>query len=178
MSEHDSEPSLLIVDDDKSFREALGRALSKRGFAVTLAKDALEATSAAAVNVFEYAVVDVRMPGPSGIELCERLRAIDEGTRIVVLTGYGSIANAVAAMRHGAIDYLTKPADAETVERALLGTRAEDGTSEIPSLERVEWEYMQRVLADSGGNISDAARRLRVHRRTLQRKLGRNAPRQ
>lgn len=178
MIEHDSEPTVLIVDDDKSFREALGGALAKRGFAVTLVKDAVEAERAAKSNVFEYAVVDVRMPGPSGIELCERLIAIDEGTRIVVLTGYGTIANAVTAMRNGAIDYLTKPADAETVERALLGTRAEEGTSEIPSLERVEWEYMQRVLSDCGGNISDAARKLRVHRRTLQRKLGRNAPRQ
>jgi two-component system, response regulator RegA len=174
MIEHDSEPTVLVVDDDKSFREALGGALSKRGFAVTLAKDAVEAERAATSNVFEYAV---RMLGPSGIELCERLLAIDEGTRIVVLTGYGTIANAVTAMRNGAIDYLTKPADAETVERALLGTRAEEGTSEIPSLERVEWEYMQRVLSDCGGNISDAARKLRVHRRTLQRKLGRNAPR-
>jgi two-component system response regulator RegA len=168
---------VLVVDDDKSFREALGGALTKRGFAVTLTKDAIEAERAAKSNVFEYAVVDVRMPGPSGIELVERLIAIDEGTRIVVLTGYGTIANAVTAMRNGAIDYLTKPADAEMVERALLGTRTEEGTSEIPSLERVEWEYMQRVLSDSGGNVSDAARKLRVHRRTLQRKLGRNAPR-
>ncbi|MBL8742405.1 MAG: response regulator [Myxococcales bacterium] len=177
MTEHDSEPTLLIVDDDKSFREALGRALSRRGFAVTLAEDALDAERLAKSTVFEYAVLDVRMPGPSGLTLVERLRAIDEGTRIVVLTGYGTIANAVTAMRNGAIDYLTKPADAETVERALHGTRGSDGTTEIPSLERVEWEYLQRVLSDCDGNISDAARKLRLHRRTLQRKLARNAPR-
>ncbi len=177
MSDPESDPTLLVVDDDKSFREALGSALAKRGFAVTLAQDAAAAELLARRTVFEYAVVDVRMPGLSGIELVERLRAIDEGTRIIVLTGYGTIANAVTAMQKGAIDYLTKPVDAETCERALHGRRGDATTEEIPSLDLVEWEYLQRVLADCGGNISDAARKLRLHRRTLQRKLARNAPR-
>ncbi|NUP07614.1 MAG: response regulator [Polyangiaceae bacterium] len=178
--EHDveSEPTLLVVDDDEVFRTTMGKALGARGFAVTLAANAVEAEAHARAHVMEYALVDVRMPGPTGIELVERLRAIDEGTRIVVMTGYGTIATAVEAMRKGAIDFLTKPVNAATCERALLGTRESDAPDEaIPSLERVEWEYIQRVLNDCGGNVSDAARKLRVHRRSLQRKLGRHAPR-
>jgi two-component system response regulator RegA len=178
MSEVEGLPTLLVVDDDKVFRETIGAALARRGFAVTLAANAIEGEVAAKQAELEYALVDVRMPGPSGIELVERLRAIDDGTRIVVLTGFGSIANAVAAMRAGAQDYLTKPTDAAACERALLGRVVEaDADDSLPSLERVEWEYIQRVLADSGGNVSQAARRLGMHRRSLQRKLGRNAPR-
>lgn len=174
----DSQPTLLIVDDDATFRETLGRALTRRGFAVTLAADALEAEACARAIDFEYALVDVRMPGESGIDLVARLRGIDEGTRIVVMTGYGTIATAVLAMKNGAIDYITKPVDAAVCEQALFGTRATDSTdAEIPSLDRVEWEYIQRVLTDCGGNVSDAARRLGVHRRSLQRKLARHAPR-
>jgi two-component system response regulator RegA len=174
------EPTLLLVDDDEAFRTALGRALSRRGFAVTLAPDARRAEEAATSQVFEYALCDVRMPGASGIELCATLLRIDEGTRIVVLTGYGTIANAVAAMRAGAADYLTKPVNAAACERALLGrgqAQANQGEEEdVPSLDRVEYEYLQRVLADCGGNISEAARRLRMHRRSLQRKITRQPP--
>ncbi len=177
MSTSDALPTLLVVDDDEPFRTALGGALARRGFAVTLAADAVEGVAAAKTMELEYALVDVRMPGPSGIELVESLRALDEGTRIVVLTGYGTIASAVAAMRAGAQDYLTKPTDAAACERALLGIRLPETAETIPSLERVEWEYIQRVLSDSAGNVSDAARRLGMHRRSLQRKLGRNAPR-
>jgi two-component system response regulator RegA len=175
----DGAPTLLVVDDDRVFRETIASALARRGFAVTTAADANEATEAARAQVFEYALVDVRMPGPSGIELVERLRDIDEGTRVVVLTGYGTIANAVAAVRAGAADYITKPTDAGTVESALLGRKRDDSsqTEDLPSLDRVEWEYLQRVLADCDGNISDAARRLGMHRRSLQRKLARTAPR-
>ena len=105
------------------------------------------------------------------------MRALDDGTRIVVLTGYGTIASAVAAMRAGAADYLTKPTDASAVERALLGIKGGEGQpEEVPSLDRVEWEYLQRVLADAEGNVSDAARRLGMHRRSLQRKLSKHAP--
>lgn len=174
------QPTLLIVDDDDAFRAALGAALARRGFAIELAADAAEAEAIARARVMEYALVDVRMPGVGGIELVGRLREIDEGTRIVVMTGYGTITSAVAAMQRGAIDYLTKPVDAVTCERALLGLRRgeEPAQDEVPSLERVEWEYLQRVLADCGGNVSDAARRLRLHRRSLQRKLARHAPRQ
>ncbi len=169
------QPTLLLVDDDDAFRAALGAALGRRGFAVTLAAEPIEARRAAAAQVFEHALVDVRMPGESGIELCVALRQIDEGTRIVVLTGYGTIANAVEAMRAGAVDYLTKPVDAEACERALRGLPA-DRSEDLPSLERVEYEYLQRVLADCAGNVSEAARRLRMHRKSLQRKIGRHPP--
>jgi len=173
------DPTLLLVDDDDAFRRALGGAMARRGFAVTLASNALEAEALAKEQVFEYALVDVRMPGKSGIDLVGALRAIDEGTRIVVLTGYGTIANAVSAMRAGAVDYLMKPVDAAACEKALLGTPVPLGEpdDEVPSLDRVEYEYLQRVVADCGGNISEAARRLRMHRRSLQRKIGRSPPR-
>jgi two-component system, response regulator RegA len=172
---HDDRPTLLLVDDDDAFRAALGAALERRGFAVTLAAGPAEARDAAQTQVFEHALVDVRMPGGSGIDLVAALRVIDDGTRIVVLTGYGTIANAVEAMRAGAADYLTKPVDAVSCERALRGLppgKEED----LPSLERVEYEYIHRVLADCGGNVSEAARRLHMHRRSLQRKIGRHPP--
>ncbi len=174
-------PTLLFVDDDEAFRTALGAALERRGLSVTLAPDARSAEQEARRQVFECALVDVRMPGGSGIELCAALRRIDEGTRIVVLTGYGTIANAVQAMHAGAADYLTKPVDAEVCYRSLMGLGSPAGAvppdvSAVPSLERVEWEHLQRVLADAQGNISEAARRLRIHRRSLQRKLNRTPP--
>ncbi len=175
-----AEPTLLLVDDDDAFRRALGGAMSRRGFSVALASNALEAEAIAKEQVFEYALVDVRMPGKSGIDLVAALRAIDEGTRIVVLTGYGTIANAVSAMRAGAVDYLMKPVDASACEKALLGSpvpAGEELDDEVPSLDRVEYEYLQRVVADCGGNISEAARRLRMHRRSLQRKISRSPPR-
>jgi two-component system response regulator RegA len=169
------QPTLLLVDDDDAFRGALGAALGRRGFAVTLAAGPAEARMAAAAHVFEHALVDVRMPGGSGIELVAALLQIDEGTRVVVLTGYGTIANAVEAMRAGAVDYLTKPVDAATCEQALRG-RPHGKSEDVPSLERVEYEYLQRVLADCNGNVSEAARRLRMHRKSLQRKIGRTPP--
>lgn len=173
------EPTLLLVDDDEAFRQVLGRAMSRRGFAVTLAAHAAEAEALAAQHVFEYAMVDVRMPGKSGIDLVAALRAIDEGTRIIVLTGYGTIANAVSAMRAGAVDYLMKPVDGAACEKALLGVAVPEPelSDETPSLDRVEYEYLQRVVADCQGNISEAARRLRMHRRSLQRKISRSPPR-
>lgn len=180
MSAHEGgEPTLLLVDDDDAFRGAMSGALSRRGFAVTEAENAARAEVEAQKKLFEYALVDVRMPGQSGIELVGALRRIDEGTRVVVLTGYGTIASAVQAMRAGAADYLVKPVDAATCERALQGrdAYAKDADDDPPSLERVEYEYLQRVLADCGGNISEASRRLRMHRRSLQRKLMKLPPR-
>ncbi|MFO0588807.1 MAG: response regulator [Polyangiaceae bacterium] len=173
-----AEPTLLLVDDDDAFRRALGGAMRRRGFAVSLAANAEEAEALAKEQVFEYALVDVRMPGKSGIDLVASLRALDEGTRIVVLTGYGTIANAVSAMRAGAVDYLMKPVDAAACEKALLGVGvpADVPEDEVPSLDRVEYEYLQRVVTDCGGNISEAARRLRMHRRSLQRKISRLPP--
>jgi two-component system, response regulator RegA len=178
MSAEDNLPTLLLVDDDDAFRSALGKALSRRGFAVTLASSAPEAESLARAHTFEYAIVDVRMPGGDGITLVGTLKSIDEGTRIVVLTGYGTIASAVVAVKAGAVDYLTKPTDAEACERALLGKRlAAEPDADVPSLDRVEYEYLQRVLSDCEQNISEAARRLGMHRRSLQRKLSKSAPR-
>ena len=170
-------PTLLVVDDDDAFRAAMGRALERRGFAVTLAAAPAEAEAAAALQVFEHALVDVRMPGGSGIDLVAALKRIDEETRIVVLTGFGTIANAVEAMRAGAADYLTKPVDAAACDRALRGLpQGTAASDDLPSLERVEYEYLQRVLTDCGGNVSEAARRLRMHRRSLQRKISRQPP--
>lgn len=171
-------PTLLVADDDATFRSELGAALAGRGFEVSLAANADEAEALARAQVFEYALVDVRMPGRGGVELVAALRAIDEGTRIVVFTGYGTIASAVSAMRAGAVDYLSKPVTASMCERALLGAATpEDPGEELPSLDRVEWEYLQRVIADCQGNVSEAARKLRMHRRSLQRKLSRLPPR-
>ena len=177
MSIDNSAPTLLVVDDDEAFRMAIGQAIERRGFSVSLAGGMGPALELARETIFEYALVDVRMPGESGIELVKALRAIDDGTRIVVLTGYGTIANAVEAMRAGAFDYLTKPVNAAVCVRSLLGVAAPEGSSQdVPSLDRVEWEYLNRVLADCGGNVSEAARRLRMHRRSLQRKMGKLPP--
>ena len=177
MSIDGGSPTLLVVDDDEAFRSAIGGALGRRGFAVSLAAATEPGLALAREKIFEYALVDVRMAGGSGIDLMRELRAMDEGTRIVVLTGYGTIANAVEAMRAGAFNYLTKPVNAAVCVQALLGTAASGGASEdVPSLDRVEWEYLNRVLSDCGGNVSEAARRLRMHRRSLQRKIGRLPP--
>ncbi|MBK9259957.1 MAG: response regulator [Polyangiaceae bacterium] len=176
MSSDGGAPTLLVVDDDEAFRAAIGGALERRGFAVSLAAGMAPALELARDKVFEYALVDVRMPGGNGIELVRALRAVDEGTRIVVLTGYGTIANAVEAMRAGAVDYLTKPVNAAVCAQALLGVTKSDASEDVPSLDRVEWEYLNRVLADCGGNISEAARRLKMHRRSLQRKMGKLPP--
>ena len=187
MVETPDHPSLLIVDDDDAFRTALARTMTERGFAVETARSFETAVALASKQSFEYALIDVRMPGRTGLELLPKLRELDDGTRIVVFTGYGSISDAVSAMKAGAADYLTKPVTAELCERALLGFRKGSEhqslatlgreNDPIPTLERVEWEYLQRVLGDCRGNVSDAARKLGMHRRSLQRKLSKHAPR-
>ena len=169
--------TLLLVDDDHVFRGRLARAFSERGYDVRQARDAEEARQLAEQETPEFAVVDLRMPGSSGLEVVACLHALDPTTRVVVLTGYGSIATAVEAVKLGATHYLTKPADADDVELAFArGQASGDATLPIreedaPSLARVEWEHIQRVLTDAGGNISVAAKRLGLHRRSLQRKL-------
>ncbi len=170
--------TLLLVDDDEVLRERLGRALRERGFDVTTAPGGAEAIEIARRDAPEYAVVDLRMPGPSGIEVLEALRAIDPATRVLMLTGYGSIATAVEATRRGAVGYLSKPADADEVVAELLGRGATRAPVEIdtPSLARAEWEHIQRVLTDCEGNVSEASRRLGIHRRSLQRKLQKFPP--
>lgn len=165
--------SILVVDDDARFRDRLVRAFVERGLDARGAGDVIEARALAAEDSPEWAVVDLRMPGPSGLELLKELLAIDAATRVVVLTGYGSIATAIDAVRLGAIDYLTKPADADQIIAALEGTtkRAGDERTEIPTLARVEWEHIQRALSDCNGNVTQAAKALGLHRRSLQRKL-------
>lgn len=170
------QPTLLVVDDDEPFRTRLARALTDRGFAVTAAGSADEALTAVSESP-EYAVIDLRMPGRSGLELLAALKERDPNTRVVMLTGYGSIPTAVEATKKGATAYLTKPADADDVVRALLG-EGQSSQSEVgtPSLARAEWEYIHRVMADCGDNVSEAARRLGIHRRSLQRKLQKYPP--
>ncbi len=170
--------TILVVDDDDRFRERLVRAFMERGLDARGARDVDEARALAAEDSPEWAVVDLRMPGgPSGLELVKELLAIDAATRVVVLTGYGSIATAIEAVRLGATDYLTKPADADQIILALEGTtkraegRSSDELAEIPTLARVEWEHIQRALSDCNGNVTQAARALGLHRRSLQRKL-------
>jgi two-component system response regulator RegA len=179
LSTPDSRPTVLLADDDTAFRSVLARALGNRGFDVRAAADGDEACSVAAEDPPELAVVDLRMPGRSGLEVVRHLKSLDAQTRVVVLTGYGSIATAVEAMKLGAVNYLSKPADADQVLAALgVSEPAVAGTDgETPSLARVEWEHIQRVMQDCGGNVSEAARRLGLHRRSLQRKLQRTPPR-
>jgi two-component system response regulator RegA len=168
-------PSLLLVDDDRVFADVMGRALGRRGFQVQLAHDAETALGLIAVEAPEYAVVDLKLPGDSGLVLVEALKAADVNTRIVMLTGYASIATAVEAIKLGATYYLTKPADADAVVAAL---ERHGGDASVPvgdkplSVNRLEWEHINRVLMEQNGNISATARVLGMHRRTLQRKLG------
>ena len=161
---------MLIVDDDVAFRERLVRAMRDRGYDAVGVGDHAAAVRVASNETPELAVVDLRLAGDSGQAVIRDLRQLDPSTVIVVLTGYGSIATAVESIKLGAASYLTKPADADQIIAALHGKQPPDET-EIPSLARVEWEHIQRVLADCGGNVSQAARVLGIHRRSLQRKL-------
>ncbi len=170
-------PSILLVDDDEVLRERLAQAIRARGYEVRTAGSAEEAMREAAKDSPEMAVLDLRMPGVNGLDLLKELRKQDPATRVLMLTGYGSIATAVQAVREGAVGYLPKPADADEIIAALNGTEtAKERGVETPSLARAEWEHIQRVLADCGGNISEAARRLGIHRRSLQRKLHKYPP--
>jgi two-component system response regulator RegA len=162
--------SLLIVDDDTAFRERLVRAMRDRGFEAVGVADYPSAIAAAREESPELAVVDLRLPGESGLSVVRDLKALDSSTVVVVLTGYGSIATAVESMKLGAATYLTKPRNADQIVAAFDGTQPADEV-QAPSLARVEWEHIQRILADCGGNVSQAARVLNIHRRSLQRKL-------
>jgi two-component system response regulator RegA len=167
--------SLLIVEDDDVLRQQLMRTFLQRGFEVQSAGTAEEAARLAREDPPELALIDLRIGTDNGLDLIPMLRELDPGTRIVVLTGYGSIATAVEAVRRGAVHYLTKPADADQILAAFQRDAGQPGDEARPlqpmSLDRVEWEHINRVLVDCGGNVSEAARRLQVHRRTLQRKL-------
>lgn len=175
--------SLLLVDDDRILRERLARAFRERGYDVRTAGDYDEAMALARGDSPEMAVVDLRMPGRSGLELVRDLKGVDPATRIVVLTGYGSIATAIEAMRIGATYYVNKPADADDILAAFERGESpplEGAATEYapPSLARAEWEHINRVMSDCGGNISEASRRLGIHRRSLQRKLQKYPPKE
>jgi two-component system, response regulator RegA len=166
--------TILVVDDDVTLRARLVQALRDRGLEAAAAGGYDEALAAAEVDTPELALVDLRLPSRSGLDLVRALKQLDPTTVIVVLTGYGSIATAVEATKLGATAYLTKPVDADQILAAFDGgasTPAGAPTFAVPSLARVEWEHIQRVLADCGGNLSQAARLLGIHRRSLQRKL-------
>jgi two-component system, response regulator RegA len=165
--------AILLVEDDETFRGVLGRALHRRGYTVYTAASAEEATGVAEASRPDYAVVDLKLPGDSGLSVVVALRKLSPQTRVLVLTGYASIATAVEAIKLGAVHYLAKPADADQILEALHRDEgdAAAAVNEPPSLPRIEWEHIQRVLAEHGGNVSATARALKMHRRTLQRKL-------
>ncbi len=167
------QPSLLLVDDDVTFCQVLASALGKRGYAVTVAHSVEQALPLALANPPEYAVVDLKMGGASGLTLVQALHELDAATRIVVLTGYASIATAVGAIKLGATQYLSKPANADEIVAAFGHLPSPDAPlkAKITTVERLEWEHIQRVLQENQGNISATARDLNMHRRTLQRKL-------
>lgn len=174
-TENDSErASLLLVDDDRALCDVMSRALGSRGFAVTVAHTVEDALHAIETDPPEFAVVDLKLPDESGLRLVSKLKAADPHTRIVVLTGHGSIPTAIEAIKLGATYYLVKPTDADTVVASFA---REGGDDSLPvdtrpmSVERLEWEHIHRVLHDNDGNISATARALSMHRRTLQRKL-------
>jgi len=174
--------SFLVVDDDVVFRERLVKALAARGLQAHGASNGYEAIALCEKVRPEAAVIDLRMPGMSGLELAKSLIEKQPRMQIVLLTGYGSIATAVEAVRHGAINYLQKPLDTDQIlaafdrEHDIVAETAATAVESTPSLARVEWEHIQRVLTDCEGNISLAARRLGLHRRSLQRKLGKFPP--
>ena len=171
--------SLMIVDDDEPFLRRLARAMEKRGFSVDLAQSVAEGRALALTRPPAHAVIDLRLEDGNGLDVVEALRSRRPDARIVVLTGYGAIATAVAAVKIGATDYLSKPADANEITDALL---AEEGDLPPPpenpmSADRVRWEHIQRVYELCDRNVSETARRLGMHRRTLQRILAKRSPR-
>ncbi|MBI1251499.1 MAG: ActR/PrrA/RegA family redox response regulator transcription factor [Alphaproteobacteria bacterium] len=171
--------TVLVVDDDAAFLTRLGRALGGRGFDVTTAGSVSEAAAAASAAAPAFAVIDLRLEDGSGLTVVEALRKKREDCKIVMLTGYGNIATAVAAVKAGAIDYLSKPADVDDVVKALLANPEDrPAPPDNPmSADRVRWEHIQRVYELCGHNVSETARRLNMHRRTLQRILAKRAPR-
>lgn len=170
--------TLLIVDDDEPFRTRLGRAMEKRGFQPILAAGVSDASKVVKEIAPAFAVVDLRLEDGDGLQVVNQIHGRRDDCRVVMLTGYGNIATAVAAVKAGAIDYLSKPADADDVEKALLAKPGEfPAPPENPmSADRVRWEHIQRVYELCDHNVSETARRLGMHRRTLQRILAKRAP--
>lgn len=170
--------SILVIDDDDVLRNRLEKSFSRRGFLVTVADRMESAIERARALQPDRAVIDLKMPGASGLDVLAKIREVSPLTKCVILTGYGSITNAVDAVKLGAVGYVTKPADADQILAAFEDLPRPTPTPEFPppSLAEAQWEHIQRVLKDAGGNISEAARRLDIPRRTLQRKLKKNAP--
>ncbi len=172
--EGEEQPHLLLVDDDATFTRVMARAMARRGLRVSVAGSAEEGLAMAKDDLPDYAVLDLKMDGDSGLVLLPKLHELDPEMRVLILTGYSSIATAVEAIKRGACNYLCKPADADDVLAALL-TEHVDLDTLVPdnpmSVDRLQWEHIQRILAEHAGNISATARALGMHRRTLQRKL-------
>ena len=171
--------SLLIVDDDNPFRERLARAMEKKGFQVSQAEGVKKGIESVQFKNPAFAVIDLRLNDGNGLEVVKEIKSLNSGSRVVMLTGYGNIPTAVAAIKQGAIDYLAKPADADDVERALLADpNRKAAPPENPmSADRVKWEHIHRVFELCNRNVSETARRLKMHRRTLQRILSKRSPR-
>ncbi|MEO7062438.1 MAG: response regulator transcription factor [Dokdonella sp.] len=175
---------VILIDDDAVFSAVLGRALGARGFVVHIAADSIGALALIREHAPDFAVLDLKLGAESGLALIPQLLAARPELRILLLTGYASIATAVEAIKRGAHDYLAKPVDADQVAQALLGVarhatpEASSIPAHAPQLKRLEWEHIQRALAECEGNISEAARRLGLHRRTLQRKLAKRPVRE
>ncbi len=173
------EKTLLIVDDDKPFQSRLCRAMEQRGFSVTTADSVAEGLAAILLSPPAFAVIDLRLQDGSGLDVISQLKERRPDSRGVILTGYGNIATAVTAVKLGAFDYLAKPADADEIYNALVAVRHDK--AELPenpmSADRVRWKHIQRIYELCGRNVSETARRLNMHRRTLQRILAKRAPR-
>lgn len=171
--------SLLLVDDDKAFLLRLQRAMQTRGYQVAIADSVTSGIAAIVAAPPAFAVIDMRLADGSGLDVITRLKELRPDARAIILTGYGNISTAVTAVKLGAFDYLAKPADADEIEAALLATG--NDKSELPdnpmSADRVRWEHIQRIYELCGRNVSETARRLSMHRRTLQRILAKRAPR-
>ena len=171
---------LIIVDDDFPFRERLSRSMQKKGFKVENFSNSLETITRINIKKFDYAIVDMRLKDGSGLELIKKMKEKNPSTKSLLLTGYGNIATAVAAIKSGAIDYLPKPAEVDQIYDAL--TSSKDILPPPPenpmSADRIRWEHIQRVFIQCSRNVSETARRLRMHRRTLQRILNKHAPKE
>ncbi len=186
MSENWEQSIAVVIDDNEVFRNRLCRALTDRGWLAYPAEDAISGMAKVSEQHPDLVTVDLRLPGESGLEIIRQIREIDPDVFILMLTGYGSIATALSATKLGADHYLTKPADADQILKAYETMRQLDPVSidpdsqdaTVPSLARVEWEHIQRVLEDCDGNVSQAARLLGLHRRSLQRKLMKYPPAQ
>ncbi|MBB34736.1 MAG: two-component system response regulator [Hirschia sp.] len=171
--------TLMVLDDDAPFRGRLARALTQRGFTVSAVATVEEAKQVSKLNPPAFAVLDLRLEDGSGLEVVEELHKFRDDAHCVILTGYGSVATAVAAVKAGAVDYLSKPVDVDDVVKALLASPADlpEPPENPMSADRVRWEHIQRVYELCNHNVSETARRLNMHRRTLQRILAKRAPR-